>query len=135
MRKMCFLLALLLLLTTAFATPAPDGLAVDLDLSIMPASIAYAQAVSLQQEPETYAGQMLRVSGVFNYSQLRERGVVIVMDNSGCCETSLEFTRAGAPAYSEDFPELYSRITVVGCWQRAEETDGAWILQDAVVEE
>ena len=50
---------------------------VDLDLSAMPASVAYAQALAMQRTPGDYAGQTVRIRGIFNYSEARQRGVVI----------------------------------------------------------
>ena len=39
---------------------------VDIDLSVMPASVVYAQATSMQKEPEDYAGKLVRIAGTFN---------------------------------------------------------------------
>ena len=37
---------------------------VDIDLSVMPASVAYAQATSMQKEPEDYVGKLVRIAGM-----------------------------------------------------------------------
>ena len=126
----------ILLLLAALVIPGPGALAeaVDLDLSAMPAPIAYAQALSMQQESEAYLGQRVRVSGIFNYSEARQRGVVIIADRSGCCETSLDFACAGEVRYPGDYPELYARLTVVGVFTRCEDGGNAYELTDAVIE-
>ena len=103
-------LALAAMLAPGFAEPAE----VDLDLSEMPASVAYAQAIAMQREPEAYAGQVVRVAGIFNYSEARQRGVVIIADRSGCCETFMDFVCADELLYPDDYPEAGKDITVVG---------------------
>lgn len=80
----------------------------------MPASIAYAQALAMQREPDEYLGQTVRIGGIFNYSEARQCGVVIINDNAGCCETSMDYSCSGDLRYPEDYPQLYSRFTVVG---------------------
>ena len=105
----------------------------DLDLSIMPASISYAQALSMLQEPQTYAGQTMRIAGVFNYSQTRQKGVLIIADRTGCCETSIDFVCGEERTYPEDYPALYSRIVVVGRFEPASEEE-AYCLADASIE-
>lgn len=132
--KMAFAFLILLIIAAMVPCAALSERAeVDLDLSAMPASIAYAQALAIQREPGEYAGQTLRISGIFNYSEVRQQGVVIIADNTGCCETSMDFTCAGAPAYPDDYPELYARFTVVGRLEPGEE-EGLCFLTDAVIE-
>ena len=130
LRFLTLLTALAVAATMGFAEPA----GVDLDLSVMPASIAYAQMTAMQREPEAYIGQTLRVAGIFNYSEARQRGVVIVADSSGCCETSLDFICAEPISWPDDCPELYARIVLVGRYEPSPDDDGAYCLADAVIE-
>ena len=126
------LLALMLclaLLPAALAQPLQD---VDLELSDLPASMAYAQLVAMLRDPEAYANQWVRLSGVFNYSQARERGVVIVADTSGCCEAGLDLCCEAGLTFPDDYPELYSKIRVTGFLESDE--DGTCRLVDAVLE-
>ena len=124
------IMALFHLTACGFAEPA----IVDLDLSAMPASIAYAQAIAMQREPEDYLGMTVRVGGIFNYSEARQRGVIIIADTSGCCETSMDFSCAGGIHYPEDYPELYARLTIVGVFSICEDDDSLYQLKDAVIE-
>lgn len=125
------ILAVALALTAAgFAEAAP----VDLDLSVMPASIAYAQAVAMQREPAEYLGKTVRVFGMFNYSEARQRGVVIIADTTGCCETSLDFSCAEALRFPDDYPELYARLTVVGVFTLCEGEEYPLQLTDVTIE-
>ena len=134
MKRVVALFVFVLLLTASIQPGFGEPDAVDLDLSVMPLSIAYAQAVAMLREPSDYVGQTVRVSGVFNYSEARQKGVCIVADVSGCCETSLDFICADDLAYPGDYPDLYSRITVVGRFEPCADAEGAYCLTDAGIE-
>lgn len=123
-------LALMVMLAPGHAEPAE----VDLDLSAMPASVAYAQALAMQRDPDDYAGQRVRVAGIFNYSEARERGVIIVADKTGCCETFFDFICADALAYPDDYPDLYARFVLVGRFEPSDDEVGGCYLADAVIE-
>ena len=114
MKKLICALILALAVSSLTALGLAEPQAVDLDLSAMPASIAYAQALSMQREPNECLGRMVRISGIFNYSEARQCGVVIIADTTGCCETSMDFSCADEIRYPEDYPPLYSRFTVAG---------------------
>ncbi len=130
-------IGVLVLIMVLFSLPAhgfAEPVNVDLDLSAMPASIAYAQALAMQREPEDYLGMTVRIGGIFNYSEARQRGVVVIADIAGCCETSLDFTCAEDVRYPEDYPDLYARFTVVGVFSICETDNGLYQLTDAVIE-
>ncbi len=132
-RRIAALILCAVLMAAAACAPA-EGAAPDLDLSVMPASIAYAQAVAMLQDPASYVGKTVRVSGIFNYSALRGRGVVIVADRAGCCETSVDFVCADALVWPDDYPALYSRFTLTGVFDACEGEEGVYVLRDAVIE-
>lgn len=134
MKRTVVWLAVLVTLACALSPALAEAEPVDLDLSIMPASVAYAQAIAFQRDPDAYLGQTLRIAGTFNYSEARGRGVVIIADTSGCCETSLDFACAEALCYPEDYPDLYSRFVVVGRLELIENGEGVCYLADAVME-
>ena len=134
MKKMSLYLLLPVSLAVAAMTGFAEPAEVDLDLSVMPASIAYAQMTAMQREPEAWIGQTLRIAGIFNDSEARQKGVVIVADRAGCCETSLDFICAEPFPWPDDYPELYSRIVLVGRYEPSAEGTGACCLTDAVIE-
>lgn len=135
MKKMSLFMVLWAALVVAAISGFAEIAEVDLDLSIMPASVAYAQMTAIQREPEAYVGQTLRIAGVFNYSEARQRGVVIVADRSGCCETSIDFICVEPISYPENYPELYSRIVLIGCYELSTDDTGIYCLTDAIFEE
>ncbi len=132
MKNLLVLLTAALLFLALCCPAGAEAPGADLDLSAMPASVAYAQAVHLLREPEAYAGQTLRVGGIFNYSQARGCGVVIVTDRAGCCEAGLDFVPAEALVFPEDYPALYARIVVTGIFTVS--GDGSCLLTGAVIE-
>ncbi len=134
MKKAIGVLILIMSLFNLTARGFAEPVNVDLDLSTMPASITYAQALAMQREPESYLGMTVRVGGIFNYSELRQRGVIIIADAAGCCETSMDFTCADDVHYPEDYPDLYARLTVVGVFSICEGNDGLYQLTDAIIE-
>ncbi len=134
MKKLTGLLILIIVVSALAACGLAEPVEADLDLSTMPASIAYAQALAMQREPENYLGMTVRIGGIFNYSEARQCGVVIIADTAGCCETSLDFTCVGDVRYPEDYPDLYARFTVVGVFSICEGDDGLYQLTDAVIE-
>lgn len=125
---------ILIIVLSSMVRGFAEAMKVDLDLSTMPASIAYAQALAMQREPDNYLGVTVRIDGIFNYSEARQRGVVIIADTARCCETSMGFACAGDERYPEDYPELYTRFTVVGMFSICEDGEGLYQLADAVIE-
>ena len=80
---LCFLLIAVMI--AAMLPGFAETVEVDLDLSTMTTSIAYAQMVAILRDPAAYVGKTLRIAGSFNYSELRQRAVIIVADKSACC--------------------------------------------------
>lgn len=131
-RKILF--AMLPLVLALIASCLAEPAEVDLDLSAMPASIAYAQAIAMQRDPGQYTGQVVRISGIFNYSEARQRGVVIIADTAGCCETYLDFICADPLQYPEDYPALYARFVLTGRFEPKDDGSGECFLNAAVIE-
>ncbi len=133
MKKFFAVLAAFLVLAAVLPAARAELPEPDLDLSVMPASISYSQMVNMLKSPEEYVGKTVKVSGVFNYSEARGRGVIIVADRTMCCETSIDFARADPAVYPDDYPALYSRITLFGTFMPCEGEEGVYILSDAVI--
>lgn len=119
-----------LMLSCALAEEAPD-----LDLSACSRGVIYAQMMQVANAPSEYEGQLIRLKGQFNYSEKQQVGRIIVVDVSGCCETSLDFYPAGTLNYPEDYPPLYSQILLTGrLTVDAENPERPCYFTDAVVE-
>ncbi len=86
--------------------------AVDFDLSTVNRAITYAQMIQICNAPENYDGKVFRLNGKFNYSETKGLARIIFSDNSGCCELAMMFSPAEPLEYPNDYPPLYSDITI-----------------------
>ena len=90
-----------------------------------PALVVYqAELTQMMRDPEAWAGRRIEVQGKFNYGEKTGRATVIVCDSTGCCETGLTFVCAEERRYPEDYPALYSDITVSGRFETFDGPDG-----------
>lgn len=112
MKKPAKLVWIILILISVFAAVGSAETAVDLDLSACNRSITYAQVVQVCNAPEGYDGKVFRLTGKFNYSEKLDTARIIFSDSAGCCELALPFAPAEALSYPEDYPPLYSNITI-----------------------
>lgn len=91
---------------------------VDLDLSEISSSIAYAQIYNMKYTPDDYIGKTVKIRGQFAYYENPDTKVryfaCIITDGTGCCSQELEFIPAGEHAYQDDYPATGSEITVTG---------------------
>ena len=111
-RMLEFLLAVVLWVThpgTADAEPL-----IDMDLASSNRMMTYAQMLQVFRSPETFEGQIFRLKGKFNYSQVKEQAKIIFSDNAGCCEISMAFQPDADLVYPDDYPPLYADIMITG---------------------
>ena len=91
---------------------------VDIDLSEISSSIAYAQIYNMKYTPDDYIGKTVKIRGQFAYYENADTKVryfaCIITDGTGCCSQELEFIPAGEHAYPDDYPTIGSEITVTG---------------------
>ena len=114
--------------------------AVDIDLTDLTETVAYAQAVQMTEQPQGFDGKSVRVQGVFNtfFDADTEEPffVCAVPDSTGCCMASFEIVPDGAYAYPEDYPDEFSLVTVVGDFRTFD--DGGYLgcrVENAIWEE
>ena len=110
--------------TAAQETAAPEPMAVDLDLSVLSGTVVYAQVYNIMCDPQPYLGKIIKMAGYYDAYESTERDIVyhacVIPDATACCQTGIEFVWAGEHTWPDDYPELYSEITVTG---RMEEYD------------
>lgn len=91
---------------------------IDLDLSSVSTTIAYAQVYEMFVNPNDYIGKRISIRGsYYNFTDPNTGQVytaVIITDNTACCELGLEFILGGGCAYPEDYPTVGDTITVTG---------------------
>lgn len=119
------------------SVPGTDG--VDLDLSELSSSIAYAQIYNMKYTPDDYIGKTVKIRGQFAYYENPDTKVryfaCIITDGTGCCSQELEFIPVGEHAYPDDYPTIGSEITVTGTCEVHEKNEYRYCrLVNATVE-
>ena len=121
--------------TDSQPAPAPPAASVDVDLTIVSGTIAYAEVLNMMMSPDAYVGKTVRMTGIFKvYQDPDTKQVycgVIVQDATACCGQGMDITMPEHAVYPEDYPPAESIVTVVGELQtyRSPEESGATFLR------
>ena len=104
---------------------ANDG--VDVDLTVLSKTIAFAELINMQKNPEDYLGKIIKIRGSY-YAAYSEkigayRNNIIVSDASYCCEQGMRFLWTGEHSYPEDYPYDNASIELIGEFVYEEEPD------------
>ena len=143
MKKLfCLLLlySLIPFLPSAARAETPEATKqIDLDLSQMSGTVAYAQVYQIMYEPEAYLGKIVRVTGFFDVFEDRDTGMVytscVIPDAAACCLQGIEFVWAGDHPWPEAYPDPGVYLTVTGRLETYLEDGWMYVrLADADVE-
>lgn len=112
---------------------------VDIDMTVMSATMVYSEIFNMMLEPESYAGKSIKLDGWFSGYEDPSNGKVytmcVVPDATACCSEGIEFILADREnlSYPEDYPEEEEDITIIGVYDAVgDEEDAYYALQDAV---
>ena len=104
---------------------------IDVDLTKLSSTMVYSEVYNMMVSPESYIGKTVKMKGQFViYQDIDENGQIIpdkiyfaciIANATACCTQGLEFVLAGDYKYPENYPELYSEITVEGTFEIYEE--------------
>ena len=104
---MLLVIALLLSPFAALGQTMEPYETIDLDLSQMSGTIAYAQVYQMISDPEAYVGKIIRMTGYFDVFEDQDTGIVytscVIPDAAACCAQGLEFEPAGGGRLSPGF--------------------------------
>ncbi len=118
------------------AGTAEEETVIDYDLSGFSRNMVYAQMVQVTRAPEEYEGKVFRVRGNFSYAETLGAASIIFTDRTGCCEVALYFRPEHALAYPDEYPPLYSDITITARLAvDPEKPDVPCLFIDAVIEQ
>lgn len=96
----------------------PAGAPVDVDLTQLSASVAFAEVYNMRQNPDGYLGKRLRVAGRFTVNQDPKTGTVscglLIEDAAACCSQGMDLLVPASWVYPKDYPALDSRVTLTG---------------------
>jgi len=97
---------------------------VDMDLTGISNTVAYAAIVNIMQNPENYLGQTIKASGIYNafYYEPFDRYLhfMVVEGPGGCCPQVFKFIY-GRDTSLDDYPTENAMIEVVGVFSSYEE--------------
>jgi len=100
----------------AAAAGAAEG--IDLDISVMSDTLAFAQVSVLFDNPDEYFGKTIKISGLYNSSHYEETEqyyhYLVISDASICCKQAVEFKWAGESPYPDDYPGEDTKILITG---------------------
>ena len=106
-------------------TPAQSTEGIDIDLTRFSSTMIYSEVYNMMYAPDSYIGKTVRMSGMFVYYEDPETKnryfSCIIADATACCSQGLEFVLSGEHIYPDDYPEIYSEITVTGTFEVYEE--------------
>ena len=93
--------------------------AIDYDLTQMGADMVYAYVFQMMNDPKTFEGKRIKISGKLNTVKDKKRYYYcVVKDALGCCQNGIEFVWGdGKHSYPADYPKENKEITVVGTYE------------------
>lgn len=105
--------------------PTQNANRIDIDLTKLSSTMVYSEVYNMMVFPDDYIGKTVKMNGAFEYYEDPETKKLyfacIIADAAACCTQGLEFILAGNPIYPDDYPEIYSDITVTGTFEVYEE--------------
>lgn len=116
-----------------------DG--IDVDLSKMSGTMAYAEVYNMMVYPEDYIGKTIRISGPYYASYLEDTDMyyhyVIITDATACCESGIEVIwDNNEHVYPDEYPENMTEVVATGIFNTYEENGYTYgyIAVDGLVE-
>ena len=97
---------------------------VDLDLTKLSSTMVYSEVYNMVADPESFAGKTVRMKGTFDIFEDADDGSYgyscVIADATACCAQGIPFVRDGDYHFPEDYPDIWSEITVEGTFEVAE---------------
>ena len=123
-------------ITTANQTLAPADPNVDVDLTVLSATMVYSEVYGMVYEPDRYIGKTVKMKGLFDmyHDETTDKYyfACVIMDATACCAQGIEFELKGEHKYPDDYPKVGDEITVTGTFATYMEGDQKYCtLKDA----
>ncbi len=108
-------------------TLAPADPSVDVDLTVMSATMVYSEVFNMMVTPEDYVGKTVKMNGTFQAYIYEKTGeyyfTCVIQDATACCAQGMEFALPEEYVYPDDYPEEGSNVTVIGTFDTYMEDD------------
>ncbi len=144
MKPTKLLVSLLAILMLGTGCQSSDSIQsdVDVDLSVLSATMAYTQAYNIEQNPEDYVGKTIRFGGEYAFYEdsntQKVRAWAMIADASACCNMGIELVLDDSYIYPDDYPSRGDTITAVGTISLDEELAAigytSLVIVDTVIE-
>ncbi len=91
---------------------------IDVDLTVLSATLVYSEVFNMMTVPEDYVGKTVKMKGPLSIyhddGTNKDYFACIIQDATACCAQGMEFTPADDYTYPDDFPAVDEEICVVG---------------------
>ncbi len=105
--------------------PAQDAGEIDIDLTVLSATMVYSEVYSMMVSPESYIGKNVKMEGTFlsYHDEITDNYYFncVIADATACCAQGIEFVLTDDYAYPDDYPEEGGNICVVGTFDTYQE--------------
>lgn len=113
------------------AQPVAGDPNVDVDLTVLSATLIYSEVFNMVTTPTDYEGKTVKMEGVCNMYQDPDTGkkyyACIVQDATQCCSQGLEFVLDENTYTEDDYPEVGDDITIQGTFTTYEENGNTYL--------
>ncbi len=107
------------------STPADGADEVDVDLTVLSATMVYSEVYNMMVSPESYIGKTVRMRGRFTvYHDSAANNfyfACLIQDATACCAQGIEFVLTDDHVFPDDYPEPGEEICVTGIFDTYKE--------------
>ncbi len=102
----------------------------DIDLTQLSSTMVYSEVQGMMTTPKDFTGKTVKMRGAFRVYQDEATGntyyACVIADATACCAHGIEFRLAKSLKYPEEYPPLYTIITVAGTFGTYSEGENSY---------
>ncbi len=111
-------------------TAKEGGGTADVDLTVLPGTMVYAEVYHMLSSPEEYIGKTVKMSGTCSIyvddTTKQYYYACIIADATACCAQGIEFVLAEDYAFPEAYPDAGTDVCVTGVFDTYEENGNTY---------
>ncbi len=93
---------------------ALESIETDVDVSVLPTTLAFAQVTRMMFDMETYQGNTVKIQGMYYHDEIPDLGIdrrtIMLLDETSCCQGYFEIQLPE----DVEYPENGEQIMVIG---------------------
>ncbi len=113
-KLLALLLAFSFIFTACSSDEASEESGVDLDLSTMNSTMAYAHVNDMIENAESYASKTIKLKGEYVTDETGTRHYIMVVDETLCCYLPLEIV---VSVEEFEYPEIGTEVLAIGRYE------------------